>query len=159
MAFAEDLLDQAFLLLSKETKNPKQASLRRAVSTAYYALFHLLIQEASANWNCQSVRDYLARAFEHKTMQKASAVAENASYPSSVPPQVAIKLKSVARAFRELQEQRHLADYSNATKWDRVKAAAKVNQCKSAFSDWKSIRKENAAQRYLVSLLSNYKEP
>jgi len=27
-------------------KNPKQASLRRAVSTAYYALFHLLIDEA-----------------------------------------------------------------------------------------------------------------
>jgi uncharacterized protein (UPF0332 family) len=49
MALAEDLLDQAFLLLNKESKNPKQASLRRVVSTAYYALFHLLIQEASAN--------------------------------------------------------------------------------------------------------------
>ena len=158
MAFAEDLRDQAFLLLNKETKNPKQASLRRAVSTAYYALFHLLIQEASANWNSHNVRDYLARAFAHKTMYNASKTAENALYPS-VSPQVATKLKSVARAFRELQEQRHLADYSNATKWDRVKAAAKVNQCKSAFSDWKSIRKEYAAQRYLVSLLSDYKEP
>jgi len=54
--------------------------------------------------------------------------------------------------------QRHLADYSNATKWDRIKAAAKVNQSKTAFSDWKSIRNEHIAQRYLVSLLSSYKE-
>jgi hypothetical protein len=64
----------------------------------------------------------------------------------------------VARAFRELQSQRHVADYSNATKWDRTKAAVYVNQSQAAFSDWKSIRTEYVAQKYLVSLLSNYKE-
>jgi hypothetical protein len=133
--------------------------IKPSVSTAYYALFHLLIREACANWNRQDARDYLARAFEHRTMYQACKWAENASYPTSVSAQVVSKLRSIARAFRELQEQRHLADYSYATKGDRVKAAAKVNQCKSAFADWKSIRKEQAAQRYLVSLLSNYKEP
>jgi uncharacterized protein (UPF0332 family) len=158
MAFAEDLLKQALLLLNKESKNPTQASLRRSVSTAYYALFHLLIQEASANWSRADTRDYLARAFEHRTMKDASTRAENATYDSSVPPQVAEKLRSVAKAFRELQVQRHLADYRNATKWDRKKASAKVNQAKTVFSYWKSIRNEFVAPRYLVSLLSNYKE-
>jgi uncharacterized protein (UPF0332 family) len=158
MAFAEDLLKQAFLLLNKESKNPTQASLRRSVSTAYYALFHLLIQDASANWSRLDTRDYLARAFEHKTMKEASSRAENATYERSVSPQVVAKLRSVAKAFRELQFQRHLADYSNATKWDRTKASAKVNQSKTFFSNWKSIRNEYVAQRYLVSLLSNYKE-
>src|SRR5580692_1579368 len=149
MPFAEDLLKQAFLLLNKESKNPTQASLRRSVSTAYYALFHLLVQEASANWSRADTRDYLARAFEHKTMKDASTRAENATYDSSVSPQVATKLKSVARAFRELQLQRHLADYSNATKWDRIKASAKVDQAKTAFNDWKSIRNEFVTQKYL----------
>ncbi len=158
MAFAEDLLKQAFLLLNKEPKTPTQASLRRSVSTAYYALFHLLIQDASANWNRLDTRDYLARAFGHKTMKEASTRAENATYNPSVPPQVVAKLRSVARAFRELQIQRHLADYSNATKWDRIKASSRVNQSKSAFNDWKVIRNEYVAQRYLVSLLSNYKD-
>jgi len=51
-----------------------------------------------------------------------------------------------------------LADYSNVTKWVRTKAAAKVNQAKTAFTDWKSIREESVAQKYLVSLLSKYKE-
>ena len=60
MALAEDLLKQAFLLVHREPKNPRQASLRRSVSTAYYALFHLLIQETSANWSRRDTRDHLA---------------------------------------------------------------------------------------------------
>jgi uncharacterized protein (UPF0332 family) len=45
VAFADDLLEQALHLANRERKGPRQASLRRAVSTAYYALFHLLISE------------------------------------------------------------------------------------------------------------------
>src|SRR6202050_5778875 len=100
MVFADDLLNQAFLLLNKESKNPTQASLRRSVSTAYYALFHLLIQEASANWSRVDTRDYLARAFDHRTMKDASTRAENATYETSVSPRGVAKLRSVARAFR-----------------------------------------------------------
>jgi hypothetical protein len=36
-----------------------------------------------------------------------------------------------------------------------VKALAKVQQAKTAFTDWKSIRGEYVAQRYLISLLSD----
>src|SRR5712692_5365690 len=46
MPYADDLLEQARHLANREKKRPRQASLRRAVSTAYYALFHLLISEA-----------------------------------------------------------------------------------------------------------------
>jgi hypothetical protein len=66
-------------------------------------------------------------------MKDASTRAENTTYDASVAPQVAARLKSVARAFRELQLQRHLADYSNATKWDRIKASAKVNPIENRF--------------------------
>ena len=41
-----DLLQQAFHLATIDAKKPKQANLRRAVSSAYYAVFHLLIDEA-----------------------------------------------------------------------------------------------------------------
>jgi hypothetical protein len=91
-------------------------------------------------------------------MKQACTWAENATYDPAISPQVVAKLRSVARAFRELQLQRHLADYSNTTRWNRIKASAKVNQAKTAFNDWKSIRNEFVAQKYLVSLLSNYKE-
>lgn len=49
MAYHDDLLTQAGELLHKN--EPNQADLRRAVSTAYYALFHLLISETTLNWS------------------------------------------------------------------------------------------------------------
>jgi len=42
MAFAADLLKDAYHLAQRGGKNPRQASLRRAVSSAYYALSLLL---------------------------------------------------------------------------------------------------------------------
>ena len=56
MALASDLLEQAYHLACREPKRPRQASLRRAVSTSCYALFHLLISEATLNWRQSSQR-------------------------------------------------------------------------------------------------------
>ena len=43
MTLASDLLAQAKHLAGRERGRPRQASLRRAASAAYYALFHLLL--------------------------------------------------------------------------------------------------------------------
>jgi len=48
LALHDDLLQQARFLANREPVHPRQASLRRAVSAAYYALFHALIAEAAA---------------------------------------------------------------------------------------------------------------
>jgi hypothetical protein len=69
MSFADDLLEQAYDLANKQPANPKQASLRRAVSAAYYALFHLLIDEAVSNWAVERQRGLLARTFAHDRMR------------------------------------------------------------------------------------------
>lgn len=47
MTFHEELLGLAGELIHRN--EPSQAHLRRAVSTAYYAFFHLLISEATLN--------------------------------------------------------------------------------------------------------------
>ena len=72
MAYADDLLEQAQHLAKREKNKPRQASLRRAVSTAYYALFHLLIAEAALNWKRAHQRHLFARSFEHARMKQAS---------------------------------------------------------------------------------------
>lgn len=48
MSLQGDLLDQAKQLAQLDLRRPKQANLRRAVSSACYGLFHLLTSEASA---------------------------------------------------------------------------------------------------------------
>ena len=97
-----------------------QASLRRAVSTAYYALFHLLISEATLNWKQSRQRPVLARHFEHGKMKSAAESQRtvcgrilNANPPRTLGAELEFvrKLRRVTDAFLRAQEQRHIADY------------------------------------------------
>lgn len=155
MAYHDDLLKQAFSLVHKEPRNPKQASLRRAVSAAYYALFHLLISDAASNWNRVRLRAALGRAFDHSTMKAASNRVQNPGQFSfeDADPTMVDALKSVAKAFVRLQERRNVADYDNTTDWTRIDALREVTRAETAFASWKLIRNEQIAQDYLVSLL------
>src|SRR5260370_506909 len=101
MAFPDDLLKQALHLAKREPKRPRQASLRRAISTAYYALFHLLITEAVSNWRIAAQRPLLARNFEHNRMKAASGRAANSAFTGEDPTVVA-HLRNVASAFNQL---------------------------------------------------------
>jgi len=50
MHYHNDLIQHAIFLSELELpKDPKQVDLRRAVSAAYYAVFHLLTTEAAQN--------------------------------------------------------------------------------------------------------------
>jgi hypothetical protein len=59
-------LVQAYAWLAQQHATPL------AVSSSYYALFHLLVSEAVANWKTGRQRAGLARAFEHGKMKKAA---------------------------------------------------------------------------------------
>ena len=75
LQLSRDLLAQADDLLGKDKKKPRQANVRRAASTAYYALFHFLSDKVAKNLvggtnNSTEIRAWLARALEHGTMSK-----------------------------------------------------------------------------------------
>ena len=104
VAHHDDLLQQALLLVHKESRNPKQASLRRAVSASYYALFHFLISEAVANWNRANLRAALGRAFDHGNMKAASnRIQDTRQFPfAGENPMVVADLRLVAKIFAQL---------------------------------------------------------
>src|SRR5258707_1076460 len=166
MPFPDHLLEQAHHIANREPKRPRQASLRRSVSTAYYALFHLLISEATRNWRRADQRPLLARLFEHGKMKSASDKqrGECARFFNSRPPPTAgpeldgmRHLYLVADTFSEAQQQRHRADYDNAKQWTRTETVTLIAQVDSAFQSWRAIRDNAAAQAYLISLLGNPK--
>jgi hypothetical protein len=70
LAYAEELLQLARNLAQEN--NQSQTALRRAMSTAYYALFHLLVSEASASWLRVELRPELGRLFQHGRMKDPS---------------------------------------------------------------------------------------
>ncbi|MEO5923921.1 MAG: hypothetical protein ABIR70_08855 [Bryobacteraceae bacterium] len=151
MAFPEDLLEQSRHLATRERGRPRQASLRRAVSTAYYALFHLLIADAVGHWRIPAQRARLARAFEHARMRSASR--QIAGSPFTDRDQAAVThLRNVARAFDDLYEYRQTADYNNSIEWTRVEVLETVHIAEQAFASWTAVRGTTIANDYLLSL-------
>jgi len=74
MAYHDDLIQHAIFLSELNLPDePKQVDLRRAVSAAYYGLFHLLTAEAAQNWKHQGHRDRFARMFDHGRMKTCSS--------------------------------------------------------------------------------------
>jgi hypothetical protein len=160
MAFPDDLLELAQDLANLHTESPHQASLRRAVSTAYYALFHLLISEATANWARPELRAILGRCFDHGPMKTASETKVsqiNAAFkdnpPEGAEKTVSIHLRTVANAFIQAQQRRNDADYNMAKEWTPVEVDTQIASVNEAFKAWNIIRDEAVAQAYLVSLL------
>ena len=152
MAFADDLLEQAYHLANKESDNPTQASLRRSVSTAYYAMFHLLIDEAVNKWAVERHRSALARTIEHKTMKKVCDDCIKNFFRSGEP-ESGVKLMNVAQSFAVLQQWRHIADYDGSFFWSRTDVIRKIDLARKAFEDWRDICTEDSAQDYLLNLL------
>jgi hypothetical protein len=153
MAYHDELIELASELA--HFVPPTQATLRRSVSTTYYALFHLLINDTVANWNRQSSRNSLGRMFDHGMMRRVSQNLLQASnlHAGGVSSKVIDDLKFVAKTFCDLQKKRHSADYDNGQYWELTEVLRLTLLCKRAFATWDRIKNADIAQEYLVCLL------
>ena len=97
--------------------------------------------------------------FDHGHMKKASnRLLKSSAVPLGEDPSLVQNLKTVAQAFVQLQDKRHIADYHNGIRWTHTESLLEVTTVRKAFLIWASIRHENAAQEYLVSLLIKPRE-
>ena len=146
-ALHSQLLKQSRRLAKLGKGRPNKGNLRRAVSTAYYALFHFLLDRSSkvlmgTRNSERRFRDTLARAFEHGEMAQACKTFSGGQFPKGltsalggayVPPK---GIASVASTFREAQEKRHRADYDRSyipTKADVLLLIQSVDHAMSSF--------------------------
>jgi hypothetical protein len=167
MSLPHDLLEQANHLASREKKRPKQASLRRSISTSYYALFHLLIQDATGiiGPNMKHfAREGMARWFNHGEMKRVCNFFSAATAPTNkdAPRQlssilgapVSEDLQTVAMAFIQLQEARHDADCNLTKTWTRLTAQQHVKIAREAFEAWARLKKSHEANVFAITLIS-----
>lgn len=160
MALANDLLDQAEHLAHLDERRPKQANLRRATSSAYYALFHLLVRDAIDRLGPRRPLGLdlrIGRAFTHGDMKQVCRSIMDRR-PSQilvdlVPAGFSGDLEFVARCFVELQEARHKADYDIASTQSRTETLELVRQVRDAFAAWETMRNLDEANVFLAALL------
>lgn len=159
MDLAWDLLVQARRLAELDSGKPKQANLRRAVSSAYYALFHLFIAEfvrKVLTGHQKALMDRVSRSFNHPDMLKVCR-----QWQQSVLPQTLADLmeraadprfNAIAKTFVDLQEARHEADYDVSARLSRSETLARIRDVELAFDNCNAIRNSDQAITFLVSL-------
>jgi hypothetical protein len=158
MTYYDELLEQAKLLCDHRLpgEETNQANLRRAASSAYYSLFHLLSTEASENWKHERQRHKFARLFEHGRTKQASVRLLSLPVPTDAPGQlVANQLRIVAQTFVSLQQARHTADYDHSRVWSRIQVYEEIYRAQEAVKAWVSVRDTDEAQDYLLDMLGS----
>ena len=127
------MIETARMLAIAGQRRPRQANLRRAISTAYYALFHVLAKDAAdflVGTRPGRVRNAWAqtyRALDHGFAKNACNEAKNLGFPPG--------LIACAASFVRLQETRHKADYDPDARFTRALALEWVNIAEAAIKD------------------------
>ena len=126
----EHLLQIAADLAEINTRRPRRADLCRAVSTAYYALFHCLARTCadglagrSRSVGNRPMWRRVYRALEHR---QAKTRCENV--PLSFPEEI----RDFGQTFAELQSKRHLADYDPDCSIGKSDVIANINDVRTA---------------------------
>ena len=126
----EHLLQIAIDLAEANPRRPRRADLCRAVSTAYYAMFHCLARTCadSLAGRSRSVGNRpmwrrVYRALEHR---QARTRCEN------VPPSFPEEMQGFGQTFAELQGRRHLADYDPDYLVRKSNVTAVINDARTA---------------------------
>ena len=160
---AADLVQHARRLIAPPAAAPAEADLRRAVSAAYYALFHALTvagAQSLAQGN-SPLQSQVARAFNHTAMRKVCDAYVRSPTRPFQQPGVAhlnpvapdLRLSGIAAAFAELQEARHAADYDLTYVIDLSDARLLVDLADAALADLTVIQPLPNTQTFLTALL------
>lgn len=160
MSFSADLIRHAFKLLSDPPTHSGDVQLRRAVSAAYYALFHHINGSAvdliAPNVPTQT-NHRIQRWFEHAEMKKVC----NRFLPAKLDQPLldligdtaSPDLRNVVRSFIELQQARHSADYDLSSNLTWIEARQFILLAAGAMESWDRISNSAEANIFILSLL------
>jgi hypothetical protein len=142
------LLEQADKLIAGQGAGaPRQADLRRAISAAYYAVFHVTLGGLADLFvgftNRPSSRYALVyRSVDHVRLRMLCDVVRRSNLPDKYKPYVPTSgigpnLRTFASAVIHLQQKRHLADYDTLFRANSSDANVIVNDARAALIEFK----------------------
>jgi uncharacterized protein (UPF0332 family) len=141
LALSDDLIVTARRLARANPSRPRQADLRRAVSTAYYAVFHALARQCAERFvgtgqnRSRPAWQQVYRALDHGFVKNACFQAANLGFPTDI--------VTFADIFARLQDERHRADYDPETRYTRADVQALISMADQAVSALSSAPKDD----------------
>lgn len=111
-------------------RRPSQANLRRALSTAYYAVFHSLAATVAATLMGKGRSDAWHQAYRALEHGSAKNACQNMRAVREFPPEI----QGFAKTFSDLQSERHQADYALDGRYSKQDVHAKIDEAEAAIS-------------------------
>ena len=112
-----NLTDTADALLRTHTSRPRQSDLKRAVSTAYYAMFHALCRNSADCLVGTAGADRSEPAWRQMYRSIEHGFAKAQCGNKQVVKRFPSGIQAFAANFVELQKKRHEADYDPASQY------------------------------------------
>lgn len=139
---AQELLEHAERLLEPDASGShRQVDLRRAISAAYYAVFHELCAEFASSFPA-AVQPWAHRALGHREAANKAAQAASGKLPGAVScPNL---VRAIARNFVDLQGRRETADYDPAEVVSERDARHNVQRARTTLAEIESARQSCA---------------
>ena len=139
----DHLIELAEQILQIGTGKRRQATINRAVSTAYYALFHALAAECVARTVGvpRSPRYWQIVTPVHRSLDHGSARKLFERLVKA--PATSESLRQVGETFLDLQSARHSADYDPSSRYSRREAVDLIAQARRAMDALRALPKED----------------
>ena len=147
MGLADQLFEDAEFLAEKGITDQRQTLMRRSISTAYYAAFHLFIEDFVEHWEFPDQRARLGRMFGHSKMCTGLTPQDRKN-----PTPAEQALQDVITAFSQLQKDRERADYDSGWRLVETDVRNAIRLSEDVFAKWREIKDENIARRHLLSM-------
>lgn len=121
-----ELIAVALDLLRIAERKRSDAHLRRAISAAYYAVFHCLARIAADRLVQPTGRPGYGHAWYHVYRSLQHRHARKQCLNAAILPAYSMAIRRFAACFAELQEQRHQADYNPAAAFEPAEVDTSV---------------------------------
>ena len=158
----EHLLDQAERLIERRGAGaPRRVDLRRAISNAYYGVFHAVTAAAADAFVGRGRRvgpqySLAYRSIDHRYLRQICdevrrPTLRDRSKPYGPPQGFAPDMIAFVELLLELQQKRHAADYDPALRFSSSEARLSIGTARDALRHWRDV--PDAERTVFVALL------
>lgn len=150
----DHLFEQAERLIAPaRAGSPRQVDLRRAISSAYYGLFHFCLTAAADEFagvtqRATSRYTLIYRSIDHRTLKDLCVEARKQTPPVKYVPYFpaggfSTHIQAFSTAAIELQEKRHRADYNPQPRFRTSDAKLAISTARSAVHRFQAASEEH----------------
>lgn len=159
----DHLFEQADGLLSLyPRRKPRQTEIRRAISAAYYGVFHFVLTQVAdryigATLHADPRYALVYRSIQHGGLRALCLEVKKPGVTEKLKPYVPIAgfgrdIRLFAAALANLQDRRHDADYDPSVSFVRKDAVSAIDAARSAIARFKSAERGDK-EAFLALLL------